>query len=349
MAACGELAQQLLVAEWVGIDAGAGEGLGQTAHGTPARPSGALLGRHLGEAGGQRDSPMRSPVADDLGGALVLLDDPQASEQPLAGLPCEDGGEPAGGGVGGPLAQLDAHGQVPQHGGHHRAGEGTHGAADRAGLGVGGDGLHGGDHPDQDSGQASRLSRPVQVLAGHQGHREQGELGGGEHRGALGGVAHVEVVGGEPPAGVRAVRGAHERRHGRSGDCGRDAPLPIAGVAWAASRLQAREQCAGGDGQDSHGQERIIGERERSGGEHVGYGRGHVRGYSGASEEAITAFTDEGVHAGPLLKGAPRVIAWVRVRRGRSRDRSTCGFAVSVCAVSGSRRCAGAGAACTVA
>ncbi|GHI23282.1 hypothetical protein Shyd_46530 [Streptomyces hydrogenans] len=59
-----------------------------------------------------------------------------------------------------------------------------------------------------------------------------------------------------------------------------------------ASRPQAREQCAGGNGQDGHGQERAISERERSGGEHVGYGRGHVRGYSGESEEAITAFTE---------------------------------------------------------
>lgn len=57
---------------------------------------------------------------------------------------------------------------------------------------------------------------------------------------------------------------------------------------------------------------------------------------------------ERGVHAGPLLKGAPRVYAWARVRRGRSRDRLTCGFVVSVDAVSGSRRGARVRAACTV-
>lgn len=55
-----------------------------------------------------------------------------------------------------------------------------------------------------------------------------------------------------------------------------------------------------------------------------------------------------GVHAGPLLKGAPRVYAWARVRRGRSRDRLTCDFVVSVDAVSGSRRGTRERAACTV-
>lgn len=116
----------------------------------PARPV-ALLGRHLGEAGGQGDGPVYSPLAADLGRALVLLDDAQAGQETFAGLPREEGGESAGGSVGGALTQFDAHGQMPQHGSHHRTGERAHGSADRTRLGVGRDGLYRGDHPDQDT------------------------------------------------------------------------------------------------------------------------------------------------------------------------------------------------------
>ncbi|MFC7928452.1 Rossmann-fold NAD(P)-binding domain-containing protein [Streptomyces cinereoruber] len=85
MAAGGELAQQLLVAEWVGVDAGAGESLGQAAYGASAHPSGPLLGRHPGEASGQGDGPLRGSVADDLGGALVLLGEPTGRHHDITG------------------------------------------------------------------------------------------------------------------------------------------------------------------------------------------------------------------------------------------------------------------------
>ncbi|MFJ4695510.1 hypothetical protein [Streptomyces sp. NPDC088766] len=247
--------KQLCPLEGVGPDRGPAHRLRQASGQTPATTVSLLLGCALGEAGGEGDGSGGGSVPGDLCGVAVSRGDAQTGEQPFAYFPAQDGDEPAGGGIGGAQAQLDAHGQVPQQRSHHGADEGADCAADGAALGVGGDHLHRGDHPDQRARQSGG-ALDGEVLPCHQRGREEREFGGGEHPGALGGAGHVQVVGGEAPTRVGAVRGATQR--GDGGDLDSGATETFLRSSSPASDGPGGQQEREGGGHDGGEEEREV-------------------------------------------------------------------------------------------
>jgi hypothetical protein len=212
---------------------------------------------------GEGDGVAGGAVASDLRGVPVAFGDPEAGARSFADLPTDPGDETAGGSLRGVQPQFDAHGLVPEHRGHDRADEGSHRAADRSGFGVRRDDLHRCDCPGQNARQARGPLRAIEVLAGQQRGGEQGELGCGKHRGAFDGAAHVEVVGGEPPAGVRAVGGAADRSQGRDPHGRRARPALNSTAAGALPEQQPGQQGDSAEQGGSEGEEYDGGGGER--------------------------------------------------------------------------------------
>ncbi|MBM7052358.1 hypothetical protein [Streptomyces durocortorensis] len=81
---------------------------------------------------GQGDGLAGGPVAGDLRGITIACGDTEAGEKALTCFAPDPGEHAVGSALGCADAQFDAHGLMPEQGGHDRADEGSHCAADHA-------------------------------------------------------------------------------------------------------------------------------------------------------------------------------------------------------------------------